>query len=172
MKLEQARAIAEDIKAALKPYCERIEIAGSIRREKPEVGDIEIVCIPKMVLTDDCIMFPVNDMKRHPGFIAGIDNYKIIKGKASGKYACRLHPSGIQIDFFMAEPENWGYIFAIRTGSARFSHEILANTWVRKGFKGSNGMLTKGDKAIPIYEEEELFEILGLEYVEPRNRGL
>lgn len=43
MKLEQALEIAEKVKALLAPHCERIEIAGSIRRKKPDVKDIEIV---------------------------------------------------------------------------------------------------------------------------------
>lgn len=47
MKLEQAQQIAEALKADLKPYCEKIEIGGSIRRKKPEPNDIELVCIPK-----------------------------------------------------------------------------------------------------------------------------
>lgn len=47
MKYEDAILIAERVKAELEPHCERIEIAGSIRRKKPEVKDIEIVAIPK-----------------------------------------------------------------------------------------------------------------------------
>jgi len=49
VELEKARAIAEELKALLQPSCHRIEIAGSIRRQKPEVGDIELLCIPKLV---------------------------------------------------------------------------------------------------------------------------
>lgn len=40
MKLEQAQKIAESLKRKLEPYCERIEIGGSIRRKKPEVKRI------------------------------------------------------------------------------------------------------------------------------------
>ena len=47
MIYEQALEIAEKTKALLAPHCERIEIAGSIRRLKPFVKDIEIVAIPK-----------------------------------------------------------------------------------------------------------------------------
>ena len=39
--------IATRVKAELAPHCEAISIAGSIRRQVPEVNDIEIVCIPK-----------------------------------------------------------------------------------------------------------------------------
>jgi len=47
MELEKAKAIAEELKELLAPACERIRIAGSIRRRKPDVGDIEILAIPK-----------------------------------------------------------------------------------------------------------------------------
>lgn len=45
--LSEAKTIALEIYELLKPHCERIKIAGSIRREKAFVNDIEIVCIPK-----------------------------------------------------------------------------------------------------------------------------
>lgn len=40
MNLLGARKIAGDVKDSLSPYCKRIEIAGSIRREKSDVNDI------------------------------------------------------------------------------------------------------------------------------------
>ena len=40
--------ITERLVSILAPFCERIEIAGSLRRLKPEVGDIELVVIPKL----------------------------------------------------------------------------------------------------------------------------
>lgn len=47
MKLESAKKLAEFLVELMSEYCERIMIAGSIRRGKHEVKDIEIVCIPK-----------------------------------------------------------------------------------------------------------------------------
>ena len=46
-KAEVARAVAEGLVKLLKPGCRRIEIAGSLRRKKKEVEDIELLCIPK-----------------------------------------------------------------------------------------------------------------------------
>jgi len=48
LPLSTAITLAESIVTALAPGCSRIAIAGSVRREKPEVGDIEIVCIPRV----------------------------------------------------------------------------------------------------------------------------
>ena len=47
MKYSLALEYAQEIKEILSPFCERIEIAGGIRRQKEEPHDIEIVCQPR-----------------------------------------------------------------------------------------------------------------------------
>ena len=47
MPLAEARAFAEEIVLDLRPFCDRIEIAGSIRRGEPHVGDVDLVVIPR-----------------------------------------------------------------------------------------------------------------------------
>ena len=47
MKLAQAENLARRVVETMAPYCERVEIAGSIRRGKAEPKDIEIVAIPR-----------------------------------------------------------------------------------------------------------------------------
>lgn len=47
MQYLEAKKIADDVLEQIRPHCFRAEIAGSIRRLKPEVKDIEIVAIPK-----------------------------------------------------------------------------------------------------------------------------
>jgi len=44
--LERAQKTAEAIMDTLRPYCKKIEVAGSIRRQRPWVHDIDIVLIP------------------------------------------------------------------------------------------------------------------------------
>jgi hypothetical protein len=44
-----ALRVAESLRATLYGACDRVEIAGSIRREKPQVHDIEIVVVPRIV---------------------------------------------------------------------------------------------------------------------------
>ena len=50
MKLEDAEELAGEIVEHIHPFCERVEIAGSIRRKKSEVRDIDLVLIPKPLL--------------------------------------------------------------------------------------------------------------------------
>ena len=156
MRLSEVKAIAEKYQNFLKPYCSRIEIAGSIRREKPEVKDIEIVVIPKDLT----------------GFSNEVNKLEKVKGEPTGKYTQRILPEGIKLDLFIANEKNWGLIFAIRTGSANFSHKILACGWVKKGYHSVNGILIKDGKEIEVREERDLFNLIGISYVGPGLRNL
>src|SRR5690348_11104894 len=46
--LRQAEQSAERLIERIRDCCERIEVAGSIRRRLPTVGDIELVAVPKI----------------------------------------------------------------------------------------------------------------------------
>ncbi len=86
------------------------------------------------------------------------------------KYTQRILPEGIALDLFFATPEDWGLIFAIRTGSADYSHKVLATRWVQFGYKSEGGILKRNGKAYAVREEIELFKMLGLKWVEPKDR--
>jgi DNA polymerase/3'-5' exonuclease PolX len=162
MKLDQATAIAERIKAQLAPHCDRIEIAGSIRRRKNEVGDIEIVAIPKPY---DVGLFA-------SGIAPIVTTWPKVRGELPCKYTQRQLPDGIALDLFFATAENWGLIYAIRTGSADYSHRVLACGWVRNGYKSAKGMLTRNGVPVPVPEESDLFRLAGVPWVEPKARSL
>lgn len=55
--IEAARIKAECLLHYLRPVCVKAEIAGSIRREKPMVGDIEIVAMPRMYEPEERDLF-------------------------------------------------------------------------------------------------------------------
>lgn len=157
MELTEAKSVAEKYLELLKPLCYRAEIAGSIRREKPEVKDIEIVCIPRMVTITE--------------FIDLVNSWTKIKGEPTGKYTRRILYEGIALDLFIANENNWGMIFAIRTGSADYSHKVLANGWTRAGYKSKDGILYDRDNnKFYIKEEIDLFNLLKFKFVEPRFR--
>ena len=48
LELTRAQKAAGLLLEMLQPFCERIEVAGSVRRQRPMVGDLELVAIPKM----------------------------------------------------------------------------------------------------------------------------
>jgi len=169
MKLEEALKIATHHKNRLSPFCDRIEIAGSIRRQKPEVKDIEIVCIPTKVQA----RFGLYEVRwvPHNGFVSLVNSLEKIKGEPTGKYTQRILPEGINLDLFMATPDNWGLILAIRTGSAQFSHMKLAVGWARRGYKSRNGVLVRNGRIIPVREERDLFSLIGLPWMDPEDRN-
>jgi len=171
MQLRIAKEIAAQLQAELQPFCERISIVGSVRRNKPEPRDIELLFIPKKVIVGQLALFnaPVK-MQSMQELVQIVDRYHKIKGDVlTGKYAQRLLPNGIKVDFFTAAKNSWGYQKLIRTGSSEFSRKV-ARRWVQLGFKGDDGYLTKDGSIIPVKEEEELFELLKLKYVEPAKR--
>ena len=162
MKLDQATAIAERVKAQLTPHCIRVEIAGSVRRRKPDVGDIEIVAIPKPY---DVGLFAT-------GIACIVDRWPKVRGELPCKYTQRTLPDGIALDLFFATSENWGLIYAIRTGSAAYSHHVLARGWVRNGYESKNGMLTRNGAPVATPEERDLFRMAGEKWIPPEERNL
>jgi DNA polymerase/3'-5' exonuclease PolX len=168
MEHAHALAIAEQAHTALAPSCDRIEIAGSIRRLKPEVKDIELVAIPRLVPAG---LFG-DEREVDPKFCAIVNQWPKVKGEPTGKYTQRVLPGGMKLDLFIADTENWGLILAVRTGSAAFSHQVLGRRWVQRGYTSVGGRLTRGGVVIPIHEETDLFALLQLPWVEPWAREM
>lgn len=172
MTLRYAKIVSKGLIEALSPYCVRIEEAGSIRREKAMIGDIELVAIPK----------PHRDML---GFEVGLDvdhelNYvdwsKFGKITLDGNKQKKIVlTDGTNVDLFIVTPPaQWGVIFMLRTGSAEFSHRMVT-TKQHGGLMPSNlrsheGAIRKGDTIIETPEEQDLFKILGVDYIEPKLR--
>ncbi len=162
---DEVLAIALDVWQQLKPHCIRVKIAGSLRRECARVGDIEIVAIPK----------PYEIGLFESGVATVVNQWQKVKGEleyGKCKYTQRILPSGMKLDLFFAEPGNWGLIFAIRTGSAEYSHKALAVRWSKLGYESRDGYLWRDGKRREIPEEKDLFNIINIPYVEPKNRNL
>jgi DNA polymerase/3'-5' exonuclease PolX len=160
--LAEALNIASGIVAELGPYCEQIEIAGSIRRQRPTIGDIEIVCLP--------VSYDASPLFRS-GIAVVVEQWEKIKGDLPCRYTQRLHPSGMKVDLFMPDPRGFGLQLAIRTGSAAWSHQVLACAWVRAGYHSEGGLLRdSAGRVVPTTTERQLFELIGLPWVEPVSR--
>jgi DNA polymerase/3'-5' exonuclease PolX len=170
MQYSHARYIAEGICTKLGQYCERIKIAGSVRRIKPECRDIELVCWPKLE-EEQGLFGGTGRMVACKGFVDAVNYWEKVKGEPTGKYTQRIGPEGIKLDIFMANKDNWGLILAIRTGSAEYSKR-LANQWVKLGYHSVDGILTLDGTPVSVHEEVDLFRLLKLQYVEPKDRNV
>lgn len=171
MRLKEAAEIAHKCLTVLKTHCERIEIAGSVRRKVSEVKDIEIVCIPKCVDLSQSSLFDNDVIRKIPceGFTTTVDQWQQIKGHSFGRYTQRLLPEGIKLDLFITNPLSWGYILAIRTGPWEYSKYLVTRA-KRMGYTPIEGHLYYRKSIIPLDKEEDLFELLNLRYLLPEYR--
>lgn len=171
MQLEQARYLAETCLVTLRMYCSRVEIAGSIRRGKAEVKDIEIVCIPNvpdmrdMFYSGPCFQDAVLDISEPDrNVIKNGERYKQIK----------LH-AGINLDLFIVRPPaQWGVIFTIRTGPSDFSNWLVTQR-NKRGALPSNchvedGQVIQGGDVVQMPEEIDFLKFCGLGWIEPSQR--
>lgn len=161
--LAVARSWADDLMSFLVRYCERVKIAGSVRRGKSEVGDVELVLVPKMAGKVN-LAWKFLDRLTAVGILPE-------PSKAGPKYRCYLASSARpQLDLFaVTPPAQWGAILAIRTGPAEFS-KGLVTALLRHGMRCQDGAVRKGNKAIPTSEETDFFALCGVPWTEPARR--
>jgi DNA polymerase/3'-5' exonuclease PolX len=189
VKLDGARKVALNVVGLMRPFCERIEIAGSIRRGVADVKDIEIVCIPSWAdwPKEGSLLAetePVNVLHQavanaagirwiKPG-VPGIEDWPI---KPDGRYWRGLvlrdsfdAPADIKLDVFLARPENWGVILTIRTGAADFSRALVTYARDRTDYRVDGGQLMLAGGPAPCPDERNVFDALQLEWVAPTER--
>lgn len=171
VSLGEAIKISNKIIDELKPFCIRISIVGSIRREKKQIGDVEILCIPKTI-EESTDLFG-EDHPRVEGFINTINKWEKVKGDPEcGRYTQRIHPSGIKVDIFIVEPDNWGLHMVIRTGSWEYSKRMLGQTIKQAGYYSEGGFLRdlKTNKIVPVKEEKDFYNLINEPWTLPLTR--
>lgn len=174
MELNRARELAENIKQELAPLCHRIEVAGSIRRGKPDVHDIDIVCIP--------ISQAFYSMLGRLGNVSG--GPKIYKVEVFGDEGKIIISQGKPFcaDIYIATEATWATMMLIRTGSAQHNIRLckLAQSKGMKLHADGSGLekvpnftyesvlfcspLAQIPELIPCPTETAIFEALGLPY--------
>lgn len=163
MKYEIILPYAVEMCKELKQYCEVIHIGGSIRRKSPDdIKDIEIVCIPNKFYLEEHL----NYMK-HSGSIRFIKNgglYKQFKWRSQ------------TIDLFIANKNNWGWIYFLRTGSkdfnARFLYHYKLHNKIPAHLKGSEDGYLRDAAGQKVFtpDEKDVFDLAGWNFVEPEHR--
>lgn len=165
-----ALALVYDWQVLLKPACERIAVAGSLRRHKETVGDIELVCIPNPTvdLFGEVIYHPAPIDARLYGHTLAVD----------GPRQKRIElPQGISLELYITTPAQWGVMYTLRTGCAEFS-EALVTQRVKGGVLPSNLYVRDGrmwrageDEPLETPEEEDVFRAAQLPWLAPWERG-
>tara|TARA_Y100000310_G_scaffold56324_1_gene51750 strand:+ start:20 stop:1732 length:1713 start_codon:yes stop_codon:yes gene_type:complete len=156
--LGTALDIAEEIKNKLKKLKDvnKIGVAGSLRRKKETIGDIDILITSK-----------------NPGkvmdFFTKMDDIEDVLAKGPTKASVRLE--GIQADLRVLPEKTYGAALLYFTGSKQ--HNIaLRKIAIKKGMKLSEyGLFNKKtNKLLAGKTEEECYKKLGLKYIDPEIR--
>jgi DNA polymerase/3'-5' exonuclease PolX len=186
MIYDMALPLAEKLQDLLAPACKRIEIAGSIRRLKPEPGDIEIVAIPD--LRPPRLHFGMKDCATNLDMILqslqmddenGVKLLKSMAGPRYKKYYVSLDAGQtwlIKLDLFLViPPSDWGVEYLIRTGPAEFSHWIVTKrSWgggMPDGYRvDGNRVISETGDYIPCPEEIDFLRFCKLQWIEPKFR--
>lgn len=157
--LPTALSLADEIMAYLKsnPQIEKIELAGSLRRRKEIVKDIDIL-----------IQVEEGNRKEVGDFIIDYPGIITVTGKGDTKISFRVQ-RGIQVDIRMIRQEEFPTALQHFTGSKEH------NTRLRQiakslSLKLNEYGLFERDKKIPVENEAEIYERLGMQFIIPEYR--
>lgn len=195
MNLEQARQIGMEVVEALAPACDRVMIAGSVRRGKAQPKDIEIVYISRTV-KERVNLFDWSDVPATEAVIERLITRRFWhfddQVRRNGPLYKRMvrytdlpitsmrdwapgDEERVVVELFRAVPDNWGYILALRTGPGDFNKIWAAKPWnggslptnivLKDGFVWCNG------QPVPTPTEEEFFERIGIPCWPPNERS-
>ncbi len=174
--LAEATIVANRIAKHLSPAFDRVEVAGSIRRRKPIVGDVELVAIRS---DHEALMRLLADIGQtiKPG-VPGVVPWT---PKPDSKYVRVRLNEGMNLDLFLARPENWGGLFMMRTGSGAGPDGNAFNGFVPGVFGrfkrlSGGGRMTDCMPTMPtgeqlwVPEEQDFFDLLEMDFVPPEER--
>lgn len=174
--LSLAQKIAEEVKRHISSAMDRVEIAGSIRRRKPVVGDVELVGISS---SRERLIRLLGDvgMLIKPG-VPGVIPWS---PKPTARYIRVRLKEGMNLDLFLATPENWGGLFLMRTGSGADENGNSYNGFTPGVFKrwkqmSGGGRMSDVMPTMPtgeqlwVPEEQDFFDLLEMNFVPPEER--
>jgi len=151
--LPTARNVLEKIKSL--PEVKQASIAGSLRRGKETIGDVDILAVsekPEKVMD----------------YFVSLPGVEKVWGKGGTKASVHMK-EGFDMDLRILKEESFGSALQYFTGSKE--HNIVTRRIaIEKGLKLSEYGLFKGEKQIAGKIEEEVYKALGLDWVAPELR--
>lgn len=170
-RLALADRCVERLTELLEPFAAEIAPAGSVRRRRTQVGDLELVIRPNMHPDlfggETPELEPLHRALNELGNrIKGGDRYvRIDLGKMGDLPLFALDV------FIVHPPAQWGSILAIRTGPWDLSKHVVSKMKAN-GYRHKDGHARRSDtgELVPTPTEEAFFALAGVEYVEPHER--
>jgi len=162
MPLKEAEKIGYEILNEIKKISgvQQCVLAGSLRRKKETIGDIDI-----LVTTDDKLRKQV--MKK----ITHLPQVKRVLASGNTKASLILKNKNIQVDIRIVHEHEFGAALFYFTGSRE--HNIQLRTMAKqKGWKVNEyGVFEeKTGKRLAGRTEEELYSLFGLKFIPPEER--
>jgi DNA polymerase (family 10) len=161
--LDRALSVGEQLIESLRdhPASERVELAGSARRWTDSVKDLDVIAT-------------ATDAGALARAAAGLDLIESAGTPGEPGVRMRTH-TGLQVDLKIVAPDQFGNLLQHFTGSKEHNM-ALRDAAVRKGLHVSEyGVLDDATGETHRCEtEEEVYRLLGMEYIEPElreNRG-
>lgn len=157
MPLAEAIRIGDEFVSVLKrlPQTQKISVAGSLRRQKETVRDIDILVVSRS---------PERIMEA----FVNIDAAGEILAKGQTKSSLRTK-EGVQVDCRVVEERSFGAALLYFTGAKNFN--IHLRTIAQKiGYKISEYGIFKNNRYLAGKTEEEIFKLLRMSYIEPELR--
>lgn len=151
--------VAEQMKARLKALKEvdDVEVAGSIRRMKETIGDIDM-----LVVTDE--------PQKVSEFFTKLPNVERVIAKGSTKSTVEL-AEGVQCDLRVVERKSFGSALMYFTGNK--DHNIaLRRVAIKRGWKLSEYGLFAGARQIAGRTEKDVYAKFGMPCIEPELREM
>jgi DNA polymerase (family 10) len=168
--LNAALRTATDVVSALAPHAEQVAYAGSLRRMRETIGDVDILATAADEKTAGHIMNAFTMMAGPAGGGGGGDGGGQAEVIVSGPTKTSIRtPAGLQVDLRVVKPECWGAALQYFTGSQAHNVAVRAIA-VRKGLKLSEYGLFRDEELIASATEEEVYAALGMQWVPPPMR--
>lgn len=137
-------------------FVDRVEIAGSIRRMKETVGDIDVLVTTKK---------PLEVMD----FFTRMDLVDDVVVSGPTKSTVRFKKTGIDVDIRTFDDESFGSALMYFTGSKETNVE-LRRIAISMGYKLNEYGVFEVDELVAGRTEKDVFNFLGMDYIEPELR--
>ncbi|HUK49650.1 MAG TPA: DNA polymerase/3'-5' exonuclease PolX, partial [Terriglobales bacterium] len=153
--LDTAYSLAESVRKRLESKTLNVEVAGSLRRMKETVGDLDIVAATE-------------DPRELAGVFTKMPNVTKVLESGETKSSVLIH-GNVQVDLRIINKNSFGTALMYFTGSK--DHNIaLRKIAIERGLKLNEYGLFKKDTMIAGRTEEEVYRKLGLSYIPPELR--
>lgn len=155
--LDVAWAVAEVIEEFLKglPGVKRAAVAGSLRRGREMVGELEFVVAAAAPLA---VVSAFKEARFVQDVVAAEDVKVVIRTKW-----------GIPVKLLVVSPERFAAALLYLTGSKEH-HALLCQLAQERGLELSECRVTAGEQEIMPASEADLYKLLGLPYIPPELR--